>query len=347
MRYHLVWALTALACSPAPRPGAASEPPPQPRSAPLASAAAPAAPVATPAPNDAGPPPAASPEVPVPPTPAKAPPHADERKLVFAQSVCAAAVQRHGGRVRVGCRGCPPFGEASPLPDGTIAESPAAFRELVAIHTGSFTRAGADQALLQLSGCHSMDQGGSGSLLVEKAEASWYYRPLLLAPELSADQCLVFGATLGALLVCRERFASGGHTRDEIVVHRFAAGPPPKHTRESLITAKSLADAACGYVGMDIVAAEVRTMSAKDVDADGLADLRLEVSYAMSKADERRDKKLEAVCRGIRPGIDRTPTERFMPKATRATVDFLFDGQRLVPTPAAKEWVEKLPGPYR
>ena len=45
--------------------------------------------------------------------------------------------------------------------------------------------------------------------------------------------------------------------------------------------------------------------------------------------------------------VDRTPTERFMPKATRATVDFLFDGQRLVPTPAAKEWVEKLPGPYR
>ncbi|MCK6537152.1 MAG: hypothetical protein L6Q84_29640 [Polyangiaceae bacterium] len=285
--------------------------------------------------------------MPAPPPPAKAPPGADAQKLVFAQSVCAAAVRRQGSKVHVGCRGCPPFGEASPLPDGTIAENPAVFRELAAVHAGAFTGAGADQALLQLSGCHSMDDGGSGSVLVEKVESSWHYRPLLLLPEISAYQCVVFGAPSGAVLVCLDRFASGGHTRDTIVAHRFVAGVPPKHERESLVTANSMADAACGYVGMDIVGAEIRAMTAKDVDADGVADLRLDVSYSMSKADERRDRKLEALCRAIRPGIDRTPTERFMPKATRATVDFRFDGRRFVPTAGAAEWVDKLPGPYR
>jgi hypothetical protein len=78
------------------------------------------------------------------------------------------------------------------------------------------------------------------------------------------------------------------------------------------------------------------------VNGDGVSDLKLQLRYAFAPSSPARDAKLDKICASIRPGFDRTPTERFMPKETRATLEFVLSGQTLAPTPATAKWVATL-----
>ncbi len=284
----------------------------------------------------------ALPPAPTPPAPAKAPWGADSAKLLFAQSVCAAAVKRDRGRVRVGCRGCPPFGARGGHPDGTVAVNPTEFYEIQAVYSGGFTRRGADQALLQFVDCEEPDAGGGGLLLVEKAAGSWHYQPRYYEPMHFSYKCLTFDAEPGALFVCKDGFASGGIVQEYLRLHRFSDHAASWHSHSQLVYTESTAGAGCGYIGSDIPGSEMEAFHKKDLDQDGKEDLEVVVSFAFSPATKRRDERLEAICSRIRPGIDPMPTKEFMPKTTRVRLGFLFDGHTLHATSETKNWIAKL-----
>jgi hypothetical protein len=97
------------------------------------------------------------------------------RRLEVAASVCAPVVFHREGRLRVGCRSCPPF-DASTGPDGRIVVDPAddaELYELEALYAGSFTRPGAAEAAAVFAGCEPHAANWGGTLLVERRGAIW------------------------------------------------------------------------------------------------------------------------------------------------------------------------------
>src|SRR6187399_805168 len=89
------------------------------------------------------------------------------QKLEIAASVCAAALKHDAGKLRVGCRACPPFDSTSG-PDGQIVVDPQQdFYEVEAVYLGSFTRTGAREAAAVMLGCEPHAGNFGGTLLVE------------------------------------------------------------------------------------------------------------------------------------------------------------------------------------
>lgn len=97
------------------------------------------------------------------------------RKLEVAASICPAAVVHDAGKLRVGCRSCPPF-DASTGPDGKVVVDPPQldeFYELEALFDGSFTAPAKPQAAAVFRGCESHADNFGGTLLVERIGTVW------------------------------------------------------------------------------------------------------------------------------------------------------------------------------
>jgi hypothetical protein len=97
------------------------------------------------------------------------------RKLEVAASMCPAAVVHDAGKLRVGCRTCPPF-DASTGPDGKVVVDPPQddeFYELEALFDGSFTAPAKSQTAAVFRGCESHAENFGGTLLAERSGAVW------------------------------------------------------------------------------------------------------------------------------------------------------------------------------
>jgi hypothetical protein len=79
------------------------------------------------------------------------------------------------GKVRVGCRVCPPF-EASARTGAEVVVDPSPhdeFYELEAVFDGDFTEPGRPQIAAVFSGCESHADNWGGTLLAERSGSSW------------------------------------------------------------------------------------------------------------------------------------------------------------------------------
>ena len=97
------------------------------------------------------------------------------RKLEVAASICPAAVVHDAGKLRVGCRACPPF-DSSIGPDGQVAIDPTGddgFYELENLIEGRFTEPGKTQVAAVFSGCEPHVANWGGTLLAERHGAVW------------------------------------------------------------------------------------------------------------------------------------------------------------------------------
>ena len=98
-----------------------------------------------------------------------------QKKLEVAASICPAAVVRDAGKLRVGCRACPPF-DASIGPDGQVVIDPpreGGFYELENLIDGSFTEPGKPEVAAVFSGCEPHVANWGGTLLAERQGAVW------------------------------------------------------------------------------------------------------------------------------------------------------------------------------
>jgi len=89
--------------------------------------------------------------------------------------MCPAAVVHDAGKLRVGCRTCPPF-DASTGPDGKVVVDPPQeeeFYELEALFDGNFTAPGKSQTAAAFRGCESHAENFGGTLLAERSGAVW------------------------------------------------------------------------------------------------------------------------------------------------------------------------------
>jgi hypothetical protein len=97
------------------------------------------------------------------------------RKLEVAASICPAAVLHDAGKLRVGCRTCPPF-DASTGPDGQVVIDPplgGGFYELENLFDGNFTEPGKSQIAAAFTGCEPHVGNWGGTLLAERQGAVW------------------------------------------------------------------------------------------------------------------------------------------------------------------------------
>jgi hypothetical protein len=234
---------------------------------------------------------------PVPATPAGA----DPEKVLFASAICAAAyspapvvLKSDKFKLFVGCRGHPPFDVPARFPDGTLPRftDPDTMRFCVisTIQHGSFTRAGAEQAVVAFFGCKDNDSElwdaafPGSAVLVEKIDGHW--REVDDTADVNADGCQKSHRADGRdVLLCRSMVGAGNlGTVDFFFLLDFAR---PGHHAGTLATLYS--DSAAS--------SEVGKVVLQDVNGDGTPDLLVEASHRRGSAPKTK-RRLELLSSG-------------------------------------------------
>ena len=242
----------------------------------------------------------------------------DPERVLFTSSVCAAATMTlPDGKLDVGCPSHPPFDRPEQKPDGKLSRftgDPLRFCSIDAIHRGSFTRAGAKQAVLSFAQCKAnpphddvWDAAYPGSaLLVEDIGGRW--TPTAYEPGVNARFCLVDRRADGRdVLLCRsglEAGAAGGVTYFFLLDFARAA-------RRSGTFAKVFDDL------RDTV--KVTDFRLADLNADGTGDLVVDVERARA-----------APSAGL----------AVLPPPTKTELAFVSRGDGFVPTDATRRVLE-------
>jgi hypothetical protein len=265
-------------------------------------------------------------------------------KLAVAASVCAAAVQRDGNAVRVGCRSCPPF-DAAHGPDGRIAvldatnATNAELFELETMVTGSFSKAGAKQAAAVFNGCEPHSDNWGGTLLVEWQGKTW--SALSYRSGLHPLSCLPFPKP-GAhdVLVCSWASTHQGHTAWMLDVYDFTRGSDekPELGWDRLLTLQDDSAASCSDDGDG----RVSVASLDELRLARAGSLPPRVLVTASYGEQRKTPRYRAACEASREdGGESVRLGESVP-AAKHELEFAWSGERLVPNRRTRAFIERV-----
>jgi len=285
----------------------------------------------------------ASAEPPRPPPPRATPfPGADLDKLAFVESLCPAAVETKGEKVRVGCRACPPFEGDDAKPDGRIVQDPTPFFELTEVYGGSFTRSGATQAVLAFEQCRGPGATGAGTVVVEKSDSSWHWNAIGIYHDVTS--CVVIPRASHDVLACHDG-ATGPHDGVvQLYTHAFAAG--------GVISQDFILDMSFNSPGVCNTSADdlrdmdrvrditIRRIEAFDADHDGKTDLRVHLRYASIEITDLLARRIIGLCK--KPAYSLVHYEVIKPQLV-----FLQRGDKLLPSTAAQTWLKEVAAGHR
>lgn len=180
---------------------------------------------------------------------------------------------QHG--VDSGCKECPEI-----VPGGGMFDSadPAeASFSLYGVIYGSFTRAGAQQAVADFSGCEPHANNFGGSVLLEKLAQGWKVRNYEAG--FISSECLKDGVPGGRdLLICRGGYTGQGENDSSVFVFDYAL---PKDRRSQ--TLLSTTDTLATCLGGDQTMGSIESIELRDLNHDGILDLTVMVKAAKVK----------------------------------------------------------------
>lgn len=322
-------ALLAVGCvAPPPPPSVIVAPPPAASIAPTVAAVASAAPARAPAPVD---------------------PAADQDAIALAGAVCPAAIQHHQGKVRVGCRACPPFDGAPP--DGQIAVDPRTFFPIEKLYRGAFSRAGADEVAAVFEGCEPHAANYGGTLFAEKTATG--YRALTYASGLHPASCEVYHRKDERdVLVCTWSDAHQSTAFTEILYYDLthARVDDPLKGWHALVTVSRNDYSVCWGISPESGVTQGRVLGFRieDRNGDGVPDVVVEVAHrhtpyspGMAKVVEKRCAAEQVKKPDDAPVID---VPKLLGKPLPETLEFLGDPGGFRPSPRTAATLKKLGG---
>ncbi|APR78536.1 Hypothetical protein A7982_03883 [Minicystis rosea] len=311
-------AAIALRCA-SPPPPIAVAPAPPPSAAPTATATASAA-VSLP------------PQAPIDPA-------ADQEKLALVTSICRAAIQHHEGKVRVGCRACPPFEGDDAKPDGRVAIDPPHLFPVEELYRGSFSRPGADEVAAVFEGCEPHAANYGGTLFAEKTESG--YRMITYASGLHPASCRVYRRKDGRdVLVCRWSDAHQSTAFTQVFVYDLAraTADDPLKGWDALATVSDNSYSVCWGIDPEggIMQGSVIDFRFEDRNGDHVPDIVVDVmhrwtpySAAVNKVIQKRCAEASAERPDDVPTID---VPKLLGEPAKATLELIADGQGFKPT---------------
>jgi hypothetical protein len=324
--------LLALGCAGPPPPPAPPPitvaPPPAPSAAPTAARAASAAPARAYAPID---------------------PAADQDKLALVGALCPAAIQHREGKVRVGCRTCPPF-DGSP-PDGEVRVDPETFLPLEKLYRGAFSRAGADEVAAVFEGCEPHAANYGGTLFAEKTATG--YRTITYASGLHPASCEVYHRPDERdVLVCSwsDAHQSTGFTQILYYDLTQAKTDDPLAGWNRLVTVSDNSYSVCWGVSPEggVTQGSVLGFRIEDRNGDRVPDVVVEVMHrntpyspAMDKAIKKKCAEEQAKKPDDAPIID---VPKLLGKPIKETLEFLGDQKGFKPAPRTAPALKKFGG---
>jgi hypothetical protein len=281
-----------------------------------------------------------------PPTPAGANPE----HVLFLSSICASAyVRSSAGNVVVGCLSHPPFKRPEQRPDGLLPHydgDPMKLCSLNAVYRGSFTRAGAKQALLSFGICyddgdHFVTNGpeSESAVLVEEVNGRW--QPIGYEKGVHAFSCYPSRREGGRdVLLCKGAAAMAGKG-DLTYLFALDFARPRSHAGTFAWLFSDLFDCdSFSRTGRKLpkglVSLRVGRVTADDLDGDGRADLVVNVERARAAPSAALDAKVRTTC-ARDPKVDGT---LFVPAYEKIKLEFLSRGDTVVPSPASKQAIE-------
>lgn len=294
------------------------------------------------APAPLPPPPVDPATLPLPP----APPGTDPEMAMFAASICAASYLDKD----VGCRSHPPFVRPDQKPDGKFVEhqgDPLLFCAIDKIFHGSFTKAGAKQAVVSFTQCKESaeamwDAGFPGSaVLTEEIDGRW--RAIGYEPDVNVGGCRQVHRRDGRdVLVCQGGLAAppSGVVTFFFAVDFAHAGPKGNHATSFAKVFGDMPSCGLADTGLPDGLIYLKIIRAKfaDTNHDGTDDLAVTVERAQRPASPALDAKLRAACKGA-PGM--LDARALLPPPRRSTLQFTSDGERFVPTAATRKLLDK------
>jgi hypothetical protein len=275
-------------------------------------------------------------------------PGADRDKLALVKSLCAAAIKHGDGKVRVGCRACPPFDGAAGPPDGTVAIDPADFYPLELAVPGAFSKKGATEIAAVFQGCESHAENYGGTLLVEKTATG--YRAGAYHSGVHPESCQAFRRADGRdLLVCQwsDAHQSMGFTRLFAFDFTLATADDVEKGWNDLVNVRDTSFQLC--MGIDEKAGvdqgRVVGFRFEDRNGDGRLDLVVDVEHRHTAGSAALTAKIARACKAATPKDDEAPTvdaATLLGKPEKATLELLFDGASFKPTPATARLLKGL-----
>jgi hypothetical protein len=311
--------------------------PPAPIAAPpvLASPVASAAPIALPDPHRG------RPRVPA----ASLAPFRAEAEL---RGLCGLAVHRDPtGWTTTGCRSLPPFDRPYERPDGeaVVVDDVYSVCAVSAVYRGSFSRAGADEAVLGFELCsddeHPFVNGAQPgfAMLVERTGSGYRYASTMY--DVRADECVVAmprGAP--ALLVCPGGLSAppdGGAVWLHAIDFASPGGPSMRTIAAVALNAPTHpCDLGMPILDDGVTVARVGRIVVRDGDNDGEPELEVPVERSHVPLSGGLVGRVEAACK---PGAT-LDFERLLPARKAHVLRFETNARRFVADAATKALLE-------
>jgi hypothetical protein len=270
----------------------------------------------------------------------------DARLVRFAAAVCAAATfTEPDGTVVVGCPSHPPYDPASASASAdaglsVYTDDPLLFCSLDAVYEGSFTRAGARQAVLAFGACKESpeamwDAGFPGSAqLVEQTASGW--TQVTYEPDVNARFCITRRRADGRdVLVCRSGLGAGSAgSLTYLFLLDFArrgrrAGTFAQMFGQELVC-PALMDATSGAPLLPDGLVRVSPVSLQAAPgADGFV---VDVDRARVPPSPDLDARAAKACRASLS----TTTDAFLPPAVHTRLQYSLRGDGVAPTDATR-----------
>lgn len=268
-------------------------------------------------------------------------PAADQDKLAIVTSICSAAIQHREGKVRVGCRACPPFAGDDGKPDGRVAVDPELLFPLESLHHGSFSRPGADEIAAVFEGCEPHAANYGGTLFAEKTNGG--YRMITYASGLHPSSCKVYRRKDGRdVLVCRWSDAHQSTAFTQVLVYDLAraTADDPLRGWDQLVQVETNGYSVCWGVSPDagVMQGSVLDFRFEDRNGDGVPDVVVDILHKKTPYSAALDKAIQKKCaeaeaKAQRP--DDAPTidvPKLLGKPAKHTLEFIADGPGFKPT---------------
>lgn len=255
-----------------------------------------------------------------------------------------------GGKLAVGCRTHPPFVRPEQLPDGKVVtkfEDPLTFCAIREVYPGSFSHAGAQEAVVFFDQCKDdsgdwdMAQPGS-AVLVARNGSRW--TPIGYQSAVNLNGCLLHHRTDGRdLLLCQDNWGTSGDVAFRWFFSLDFGAPEGQRQRRLGTVFFDDHDYPCGpngqesFVEYGVVSVAVKGFFKKDIQKDGKEDLvvlleRASVPFAASLRPR--------ITRFCVPGKDSVPANEYLPRPTLFTLEFLGDGSNFSPSPATQKLLD-------
>lgn len=226
--------------------------------------------------------------------------------IAFMKSVCGKG--NFNSNNPESCNRCPSFTGGSG--SGT----------LTSVVYGSFTKAGVNEAFVDLEGCEPHAGNWGGSVLLRRTNNGWSF--LRYEQGLRSDRCLKFKTRVGrSSLVCEGSYTQGGFVNTWL--DALEIGSTKNTTTRLLKVTSNIGSCRPPYYEM-----QVADFKLQDTNKDGKNDLVIKVNEAREKAGISRSD--DQLC------------DTQLPKPNLHQLTFLFNGQSFRPTTETAKFVKRV-----